>query len=147
MNKPAKTLGFKISTSVMFACVVNAAKRTNAVKAAEPIANPLPIAAVVFPTASNLSVLSRTFGSSPVISAIPPALSAIGPYASTASWIPIVASIPSAAIPIPYNPANSYAKSIAKAIVKTGNAVEIIPVPKPEIIFVAEPVSEAFEIS
>ena len=51
----------------------------NAVKAAEPMANPLPIAAVVFPTASNLSVFSRTPGSRPLISAIPPALSAIGP--------------------------------------------------------------------
>ena len=43
--------------------------------------------------------------------------------------------------------ANSYAKSIAKAIVITGKAVEIIPVPKPEMMFVADPVSDAFEIS
>ena len=40
---------------MIFACVVKAAKRTSAVRAAEPIANPLPIAAVVLPTASNLS--------------------------------------------------------------------------------------------
>ena len=85
MNNPPKTFGFRILTSSIPAWVVKAANRTKAVNAADPIANPLPIAAVVFPTASSLSVLSRTTGSSPVISAIPPALSAIGPYASTAS--------------------------------------------------------------
>ena len=79
MNNPARTLGFRMSTSSIPACTVNAANKTKAVNAAEPIANPFPIAAVVFPTASNLSVRSLTFGSKPVISAIPPALSAIGP--------------------------------------------------------------------
>ena len=34
--------------------------RARAVRAAEPIAKPLPIAAVVLPTASSLSVISRT---------------------------------------------------------------------------------------
>ena len=48
-------------------------------KAAEPIANPLPIAAVVFPAASNPSVLYLTSGPISAISAIPPALSLIGP--------------------------------------------------------------------
>jgi len=33
--------------------VLNAANRARAVKAADPIAKPFPIAAVVFPTASN----------------------------------------------------------------------------------------------
>ena len=47
--------------------------------AADAIANPLPIAAVVFPTASNLSVLSLTSDGNSAISAIPPALSEIGP--------------------------------------------------------------------
>ena len=50
-----------------------------AANAAEPIAKPLPIAAVVLPTLSSLSVISLTDGSSPLISAIPPALSEIGP--------------------------------------------------------------------
>ena len=49
------------------------------------MANPFPIAAVVLPTASNLSVRSLTSGSNSAISAIPPALSEIGPYASTAN--------------------------------------------------------------
>ena len=51
----------------------------SAASEAEPIANPLPIAAVVLPTESSLSVISRTSGSSSDISAIPPALSEIGP--------------------------------------------------------------------
>ena len=37
-----------------------AANKANEVNAAEAIANPLPVAAVVFPTASKLSVLPRT---------------------------------------------------------------------------------------
>ena len=53
--------------------------RARAVSAAEPTANPLATAAVVFPRESRASVTSRTLGSSSAISAIPPALSAIGP--------------------------------------------------------------------
>ena len=60
-------------------CTIYAEKRARAVNAAEPIANPLPIAAVVLPTASNLSVRSRTSLGKSAISAIPPALSEIGP--------------------------------------------------------------------
>ena len=37
-----------------------AANKAKEVKAAEAIAKPLPVAAVVFPTASKLSVRSRT---------------------------------------------------------------------------------------
>ena len=84
-NKPAMTSGFEILMPEMPAVCAKAAKRARAVIAAEPIAKPLPIAAVVLPTASNLSVRSRTSGAWPLISAMPPALSAMGPYASTAS--------------------------------------------------------------
>lgn len=59
----------------------NRDKETNA---ADPIANPFPIAAVVFPAASSPSVLSLTYGPIYAISAIPPALSLIGPYPSMA---------------------------------------------------------------
>ena len=83
-----------------------AANKANAVKAAEAIANPLPVAAVVLPTASKTSVFSRTSLGNSLISAIPPALSAIGPKASIASCIAVVAIIPAAAIATPYNPAN-----------------------------------------
>ena len=51
----------------------------NAASAAAPIANPLPIAAVVFPNSSKESVISLTSSPIPAISAIPPALSATGP--------------------------------------------------------------------
>ena len=50
-----------------------------AASAAAPIANPLPIAAVVLPSSSRESVILRVSSPSPAISAIPPALSAIGP--------------------------------------------------------------------
>ena len=78
-----------------------AENNAKAVKAAEPIANPFPIAAVVFPTASNASVLLLTSSPSPAISDIPAALSATGPYVSVASVIPSVESIPTAAMDIP----------------------------------------------
>ena len=59
--------------------VKNAENKASEVRIAEPIAKPLPIAAVVLPAASSTSVLSRTLSPMPVISAIPPALSATGP--------------------------------------------------------------------
>ena len=79
INNPAITLGSAILIILRLACCMNAANKARAVRAAEPIANPFPIAAVVFPTASRLSVLSLTSLGSSAISAIPPALSEIGP--------------------------------------------------------------------
>lgn len=66
-------------------------------KAAEPIANPFPMAAVVFPAASKASVLSLTYSPISAISAIPPALSLIGPYPSMAKLKGKFESIPKAA--------------------------------------------------
>ena len=77
---------------------------------------------------------------------MPPALSAIGPNASIASCIPVVANIPTAAIATPYKPADLYAMRIAALITKIGPKVEIIPTLTPAIIFVAEPVVEACAI-
>ena len=77
------------------------ARSARAVKAAEPMAKPLPVAAVVFPSESSMSVRSRTKLGWPDISALPPALSAMGPYASVASVMPNVESMPTAAIPTP----------------------------------------------
>ena len=57
----------------------NALNSARAVSAAEPTAKPLAIAAVVLPSESSESVTSRTDGSRSAISAMPPALSAIGP--------------------------------------------------------------------
>ena len=58
---------------------VKAENKASAVSAAEPIAKPLPIAAVVLPSASSPSVILRTSGPSSAISEMPPALSATGP--------------------------------------------------------------------
>ena len=81
MKRPTTTLASKILIPFFVIPAVSAkeTKSYKAVRAAEPIANPLPIAAVVFRTASNLSVISLTLSSSADISAIPQALSAIGP--------------------------------------------------------------------
>eukprot|EP00409_Alexandrium_fundyense_P002866 CAMPEP_0185904714 /NCGR_PEP_ID=MMETSP0196C-20130402/3996_1 /TAXON_ID=2932 /ORGANISM="Alexandrium fundyense, Strain CCMP1719" /LENGTH=53 /DNA_ID=CAMNT_0028624081 /DNA_START=403 /DNA_END=560 /DNA_ORIENTATION=+ len=48
-RRPVKTQGFKMSTLVTFARTVKAPKSAKLTKAAEPIAKPLPMAAVVFP--------------------------------------------------------------------------------------------------
>ena len=84
-----------------------AANKANEVRAADAIANPFPLAAVVLPTASSISVFSRTSLGNSLISAIPPALSAIGPNASIANCMAVVAIIPAAAIATPYKPAQA----------------------------------------
>ena len=53
--------------------------RMEEIKAADAIAKPLPVAAVVFPSESRASVRLRTSGPRWLISAFPPALSAMGP--------------------------------------------------------------------
>ena len=57
----------------------NALNSARAVRAAEPTAKPFATAAVVLPSESRLSVTVRTSGGMCAISAMPPALSAIGP--------------------------------------------------------------------
>ena len=79
INRPITTTGLSRSTASSFVTSAYDAKRARAVRAAEPIANPLPIAAVVLPTESSLSVISLTLSGSSDISAIPPALSDTGP--------------------------------------------------------------------
>ena len=59
--------------------VTNAPKSASDTSAAEPMAKPLPIAAVVLPAASSASVLSRTDDGSSTSSAMTPALSEMGP--------------------------------------------------------------------
>ena len=78
-----------------------AANNTKAANPAEPIAYPLVTAFVVLPTASRASVVFLTSSSSPLISAMPPALSVTGPYASSATTIPAKANIVVAANAIP----------------------------------------------
>ena len=79
IRRPITTIGSVKSSETSPTAVVYAANRAKAVNAAEPIANPLPTAAVVFPIESSSSVIARTSSPSPLISAIPPALSATGP--------------------------------------------------------------------
>ena len=59
-NNPAKTSALYISIWVIPEIPTNAANKANEVNAAEAIAKPFPVAAVVLPTASKLSVRSRT---------------------------------------------------------------------------------------
>ena len=80
---------------------VYAANKTKAPNPADPIAYPLVTALVVLPTASKASVVFLTFFGSLDISAIPPALSVTGPYASKATTIPVNANIAVTAIAIP----------------------------------------------
>ena len=65
------------------------------------MAKPFPMAAVVLPTESRMSVRSRTSSGSSLISAMPPALSAIGPKASMASCMAVVAIMEQAAMATP----------------------------------------------
>ena len=65
------------------------------------MAKPLPTAAVVLPTESKISVLPLTSSGNSLISATPPALSAIGPKASMANCIAVVAIIAEAASATP----------------------------------------------
>ena len=89
----------------------------------------------------------------PAISAIPPALSATGPYASIAMVIPTVDSIPTAAIPTPYTPAIlapvaiEVDTRIMVARIKIGITTDCMPTDSPEIITVADPVSPDSAIS
>ena len=64
---------------VSFVSSANATKRASAPRAAPATAYPFVVAFVVLPTASSASVTSRTFGGNLAISAIPPALSVMGP--------------------------------------------------------------------
>ena len=70
MNRPASTFGSSTlkttsAPSPLSALIVSAyaASKARDVRAAEPMANPLPVAAVVLPRESRASVRSRTSGS------------------------------------------------------------------------------------
>jgi hypothetical protein len=62
-------------------------------------------ALVVLPTASRASVVTRTSGGRPAISAMPPALSVTGPKASSATMKPASDSMAVVAMAMPNRPA------------------------------------------
>mmetsp|Transcript_23860 Transcript_23860/g.49655 ORF Transcript_23860/g.49655 Transcript_23860/m.49655 type:complete len:274 (+) Transcript_23860:277-1098(+) len=76
---PERTMGSEMSAAETPADSLKAESREREVRTADPMANPFPVAAVVFPRASRASVVSRTRSSRSAISAMPPALSATGP--------------------------------------------------------------------
>jgi hypothetical protein len=80
MNNPARTRGSE-SSKLMTPGKDReySAKSTRAASAAEPMAYPLVTALVVLPTASRGSVMLRISSGSSAISAMPPALSVMGP--------------------------------------------------------------------
>ena len=123
---PANSNGLRMLTWFMLDLVTKAPKRARATRQAEPIANPLPMAAVVFPAASNISVLYLASLRSH-ISAIPPALSAIGPYPSMVRPMERVESIPNAAREIPYILASMKEMNMVRAIAEIGMIVEWNP--------------------
>mmetsp|Transcript_16338 Transcript_16338/g.37640 ORF Transcript_16338/g.37640 Transcript_16338/m.37640 type:complete len:201 (+) Transcript_16338:654-1256(+) len=131
IKAPLNTTGSPMSTVEIPALLLKAANNERAVKTADPMANPFPVAAVVLPRASKASVVSRTRSSNSAISAMPPALSAMGPYASVASVTPRVLSMPTAAMAIPYSEAKASHPRMVETRIKTGKTVEIIPTPKP----------------
>merc|ERR1719487_2391049 len=119
------------SDTSSWACSLKAANREREVKTAEPIAKPLPVAAVVLPSASSESVMHRTSsGMAGSISARPPALSATGPYASVASVMPSVASMPTAAMATPYSPLMAAQPRMAQTNTTIVGTHEIMPTPR-----------------
>jgi len=100
--------------------VINAPNSDNDTKHADPIANHFHTAAVVFHAASKASVSSLTSSGNSLISAIPPALSEIGPYQSIARLIAKLLNIPKAAIAIQYIPANLNEIKMVTAMAKIG---------------------------
>mmetsp|Transcript_21032 Transcript_21032/g.52679 ORF Transcript_21032/g.52679 Transcript_21032/m.52679 type:complete len:322 (+) Transcript_21032:514-1479(+) len=81
IKTPVRTMGSQTSKAPSGKSIwsLNAASKDSDVSTAEPMAKPLPTAAVVFPRASKESVFWRTSELSPASSASPPALSATGP--------------------------------------------------------------------
>jgi len=122
---------------------MKAPKRARPTKQADPIAKPLPTAAVVFPAASRASVKSLIYSGSPHIWAIPPALSEIGPYPSTDKATGKDPSIPRAERPIPYIPAVANPKAIVIVMQTIGTTTETYPRASPRIIFGAGPFPQA----
>ena len=150
-NAPASISGLVKSSASVSPAGRNAYKKLtisdNAASEAEPMAKPLPIAAVVLPTESSLSVISLTAGSSSAISAIPPALSEIGPYVSTDTVADTKESIPTAAMAIPNIPDTAYETYVVRPSTIRGSIHDFMPTASPCVIVSAGPSLDASAIS
>ena len=89
---------------------------------------------------------ARTSSGMSAISAMPPALSVIGPKASSATIRPVSESWAMTATPMPYTPASSYEKKMPATITSAGIAVAWRPLARPWMMFVAWPVSDALAV-
>jgi hypothetical protein len=100
-RRPQTTMGSRRESLAggISARTVYAEKRARETRAAEPVAKPLPLVKLVLPAASRASVRSRTCSPSLHISAMPPALSLMGPYPSMVRPMARVESMPRAAMP------------------------------------------------
>ena len=92
-------------------------------------------------------MIARTDSGRSAISAMPPALSVTGPYASSATIRPVIESCAITATPIPKRPAKWLRDAgCPAAITITGSAVACMPTARPSMMFVAWPVCEALAI-
>ncbi|CAB4567410.1 unannotated protein [freshwater metagenome] len=136
--------------------IVSAYEANNATAAitAEPIAKPLVTAFVVLPTASRPTMIrSGSPSNSPAISAIPAALSATGPKVSSATMMPVVASMPMPVRATRYSenatlpPPRPSAAPMATAIATRAHTADSRPREIPSSTVVAGPVRAALAMS
>ena len=88
----------------------------------------------------------RTSSGMLAISAMPPALSVIGPKASSATIRPVSDSWAITATPMPNTPASSYETKMPATITSAGSAVACRPCARPWMMFVAWPVTDALAV-
>ena len=131
----------------------NATNRDVAAMTAEPIAIPLVMAFVVFPTASRSARYCLACGSSWAISPTPFALSTIGPKESMETVLPVSVSMPIPVRATPYaiikgdSPQNiTVEEIIAPAMAMMDQTLLSSPLAIPDRITVAAPVSVASPI-
>ena len=83
----------------------------------------------------------------PAISAMPPALSVIGPKASIATTMPVIESIDIAATAMPKRPPSQLAARMAATMTTIGHAVDFMETARPAMMLVPCPVVEALAMS
>src|SRR5918996_1539237 len=130
------------------------ANRATAAMTAEPMAKPLVTALVVLPTASRPTITrSASPSNSPDISAMPAALSATGPYVSSETTTPVVASMPMPVRATRYSvncvspPPSPMAAPSAMAMATMAHTDDSRPDDVPASTVVAGPVSAATAVS